>query len=126
MQWDGEATLRASPGSVARARGWLRREVARVRSVSDAVADTLELIVSELITNAVRAGCVEVHLRLRFEPDCVVVGVSDDAPGRPVEQRPSPDSPTGRGLMIIAAVAHDWGFDEFENGKQVWARVRLT
>ncbi len=91
-----------------------------MRRPESLVDDTL-LCVSELVTNAVRAGCVAIRLRVLVEPASVRVSVHDDAPGMPVKQDPPPWEAHGRGLLIVDAVAHDWGIEHATIGKEVWA-----
>lgn len=86
------------------------------------VDDTL-LCVSELVTNAVRAGCGAIHLRVLVEPACVRIGVHDDGPGKPMKQDPPPLSPHGRGLVIVDALADEWGVEHATIGKEVWAQL---
>ncbi|MFE0137330.1 ATP-binding protein [Streptomyces sp. NPDC059037] len=97
--------------------------------LSEAVAQ----IVAELAANAVTHGRVagrDFELRLTCEPppdDGVVrIEVSDcRTESRPPldPQLPSPEAESGRGLLLVAALASEWGVAEREVGKTVWARL---
>jgi len=80
---------------------------------------------SELVTNAVHAGCSNVTLELRVEDDAVRVAVVDDAPGRPTRRAAAPGDRNGRGLRLIEAVSRRWGVDAVAMGKSVWAEFAL-
>jgi anti-sigma regulatory factor (Ser/Thr protein kinase) len=84
------------------------------------------LCVSELVTNAVQAGCGQVTLRVDQAQHGVELAICDDAPGSPVLAPAALDSPHGRGLAIIAAVAADWGIREASPGKEVWVRLQAA
>jgi anti-sigma regulatory factor (Ser/Thr protein kinase) len=94
------------------------------------IADTVELIVSELITNAVSAAsgyqtAPYVRLRLRMGTDHVLVQVWDGNPQLPQQQPHDLDAESGRGLEIVAALSARWGAaPQPFGGKIVWAMVR--
>ncbi|TGB02619.1 ATP-binding protein [Streptomyces sp. MZ04] len=92
-------------------------------------------IVAELAANAVTHGRVagrDFELRLTCEPregGVVRVEVSDcRTESRPPlnPQLPAPDEESGRGLLLVAALASEWGVAEREVGKTVWARLALS
>lgn len=94
---------------------------------------TAELVVSELVTNAVRHGCVPgrlVALRLVYDLEkTVTIEVSDAGDRRP-PAAPSGDrrddlSESGRGLTLVAAFADAWGVRDRDIGKTVWARLTV-
>jgi anti-sigma regulatory factor (Ser/Thr protein kinase) len=104
----------------------------------DDVADTAELIVSELVTNAVRAsagltsseyagrwapGVPPVRMWLASDGENVVVQVWDASGQMPVVQHPGADVESGRGLELVEALASDWGCytPDRSSGKIVWA-----
>jgi anti-sigma regulatory factor (Ser/Thr protein kinase) len=85
------------------------------------LSETVELIVSELVTNAVQAstdpdgrprygeaGLPVVVLRLFTEGTYVLIEVWDDIPDAPVTERADPDHESGRGLTLIEAVSDRW------------------
>ena len=94
-------------------------------------ADVLEdarLLVSELVGNAVRYGRDEIILRLRAHPPGIGVAVTDHGEDMPTlpDGRPDPTAPSGRGLLIVAALASRWGVERIEDGrgKTVWFDLR--
>ena len=95
-----------------------------------AIADTVELIVSELVTNAVLASsgyqtAPYVRLRLRMGTDHVLVQVWDGNPQLPRQQPHDLDAESGRGLEIVATLSARWGAQPQPfGGKIVWAMVR--
>jgi anti-sigma regulatory factor (Ser/Thr protein kinase) len=90
----------------------------------EATAD-LEVVLSELITNAI------VHGRRPSAATCrlldggfIEVAVDDDGPGTPAVQAGDDRSTGGRGLAIVQALAVDWGVEPHDaDGKRVWARL---
>lgn len=83
------------------------------------------LIATELVTNAVHAGCTDGRMSWELEPDCLQLLVFDNAPGWPVMQHPGPDDTHGRGLRLIAAIATDRGTQTVDGGKLAWAALQL-
>jgi anti-sigma regulatory factor (Ser/Thr protein kinase) len=112
------------------ARGHARNVLADWGIRGDA-ADTIELVVSELVTNALQATIrlelavpSSVRLHLADASPYVLVEVADDAPAPPAQQHPEDAAEHGRGLMIVAAVCAEWGSYPVPGaGKVVWARI---
>jgi anti-sigma regulatory factor (Ser/Thr protein kinase) len=94
-------------------------------SESSDLADDLEIIVSELVTNAVLAGCIAMHVLLTLSPSCLRIDLRDDAPGWPTELNASPMDDHGRGLAIVSALASRWGVRRLRDAKEVWAELDL-
>jgi anti-sigma regulatory factor (Ser/Thr protein kinase) len=84
-----------------------------------------ELLVSELVTNALRHGRPPVELRIRTARGRVLrIEVLDGAVGEdPVPSEAPPDAISGRGLSIVAALAVRWGTEAAASGKVVWAEL---
>ena len=83
--------------------------------------DEVELLVSELATNAVLHARTPLRLtlcrrgrRLRIE-----VGDGDPTPPR-LNLRPNPLHPGGRGMCLVNSLADDWGVDVTDEGKTIW------
>jgi signal transduction histidine kinase len=87
------------------------------------LCDDLELIVSELVTNAVRAGSGRVHVSVETTDAKVIVRVTDDAAGWPEARRAGSDDTTGRGLPLVSAISRSWGVRLAGAGKVVWAEL---
>jgi anti-sigma regulatory factor (Ser/Thr protein kinase) len=86
----------------------------------------VETVVSELVTNAVRAsgqGGTAVTVLLVLTSLSVAVEVFDRAPGVPVRREPGQGAESGRGLALVAALSADWGWTPARGGKIVWAAV---
>ncbi|GIF14771.1 ATP-binding protein [Actinoplanes teichomyceticus] len=83
--------------------------------------DAAAVVVSELVTNAVRhgGGCVALHVEAHGER--VMVSVADGS--SVVPRRRDPDDVGGRGIALIEALSAGWTVHNHEGGKQV--RVRL-
>ncbi|MGW6741948.1 ATP-binding protein [Streptomyces sp. NPDC055025] len=94
--------------------------------------DSASLVVSELLANAVRYGRVssgrEIETRYLPRFGAVRIEVSDSSPCRPVLRGLDPDALDGRGLLLVAALADEWGVGERDDGvpgKVVWAELVL-
>jgi anti-sigma regulatory factor (Ser/Thr protein kinase) len=115
--------LAALPSAVACARGHARA-VALEWNLPPGQADTAELIVSELITNAIRAsvqrtpvGPPVVRLWLARDQDSVVIRVWDASPQMPVRRDAGPDDEAGRGLLLVDALSTGRGAYQQDDGK---------
>lgn len=89
----------------------------------DVVAPRLELVVSELFTNAVVHGRGPIQARLSVERDCVRVEIIDHGGGQP-RLRP-PTEPGGWGLRLVDQLADAWGSDVGDGRTLVWAEHGL-
>jgi anti-sigma regulatory factor (Ser/Thr protein kinase) len=103
------------------------------------LAEPAELIVSELVTNGVRAaadadgrpryddaGLPVVHLRLACDHARVVIEAWDSVARVPRVRQPDPEEESGRGLALIQALSDRWGWTTVPGwpGKVVWAELR--
>lgn len=88
--------------------------------------DTVALLTSELVTNAVLHACSPIEVTVEIRPGAVHVQVSDDLPG--LHQEPDGSRHGGRGLVLVAAMASDWGISARGEavGKSVWFEVART
>ncbi len=92
-------------------------------------ADAVVLVVSELASNVVRHARVPgrfFEVRLENLGDVCEVEVSDTCDAHPRLSAPGAKAESGRGLMLVAALAEKWGSRDRTTGKTVWARVPLT
>src|SRR5204863_5939142 len=113
------------PTSVGAARRFVR-DVLTTRQVGEKVVDVVELLTSEVVTNAiVHAGtgpelvvCVG-HERVRIE-------VHDAVSAVPFRLMADPYSSSGRGMAIVDELASDWGVEHIPEGKRVWFEVPVT
>lgn len=86
--------------------------------------EAVELLVSELMTNAIRAADGVVSLSLLSDLDHLRVEVWDRSAAPPVLGRADDDAEGGRGLFLVAAVSADWGWFPEQGGKTVWALIK--
>jgi anti-sigma regulatory factor (Ser/Thr protein kinase) len=120
--------LAALPTAPACARGHVR--VMAYEWGLPEVADTAELLVSELVTNAVQASArlrlvrqAVVRLWLACDRYSVVIHVWDGNDDMPESRDAAPDAERGRGLMLVEALSKDWGAYRAGNGKVVWVQI---
>jgi anti-sigma regulatory factor (Ser/Thr protein kinase) len=85
--------------------------------------DTILLLTSELVTNAVRHGSGPVTLHLSGGVHGLQVEVDDDGAGQPVLLDPDALTTGGRGLHLVDALSTRWGVDRHALGKTVWFRL---
>lgn len=92
----------------------------------EGITDAAELVVSELVTNAVVHACTASLLRLRIGDGHLRVELLDRAGTAPEPQRPGDTEEHGRGLMLVAALSSAWGIDPHPAGKLVWAELAVA
>ncbi|GAA5042967.1 anti-sigma regulatory factor (Ser/Thr protein kinase) [Thermocatellispora tengchongensis] len=109
------------PGEVTSA-AKARRIVRDHLRVCGDLADDCALIVSELVTNAVLHGGGAVRMRLTAREGWVYAEVGDDGAGLPRRGAGDLDATDGRGLLIVAGLAREWGVVRGPDlrGKTVW------
>jgi len=79
-----------------------------------------ELLVSELVTNAIKYAKGEILLRLILESDSLVCEVHDSSPALPRVLQVDRDAENGRGLHVVSQFAARWGARRTHSGKVVW------
>ncbi|WP_345670323.1 ATP-binding protein [Streptomyces similanensis] len=121
--------IRPDPAEVGRARRWARSRLAGSGIAADEpLAETLVLLVSELVTNAVvHTGCPAV-LRLSLpgtaaEAATVRLEVADASTRAPVPRCPDDDATGGRGLALVDGLADRWGWSAEGAGKRIWCEL---
>jgi anti-sigma regulatory factor (Ser/Thr protein kinase) len=94
-------------------------------SVPEATADSINLLASELVTNAVLYARPPFWLRLRRTAGQVMLEVHDGATFLPRRQRPTLTDEHGRGLQLVALLADRWGSRPTATGKVVWCMFAI-
>ncbi|MFE1443955.1 SpoIIE family protein phosphatase [Streptomyces sp. NPDC058739] len=117
--WD----LEAAPEAVSRVRADVSRQL-RTWGLEE-LDFTAELVVSELVTNAIRYGRPPIRLRL-IHDRTLLCEVSDDSNTTPHLRRARVFDEGGRGLLLVAQLADHWGTRHARHGKTVWAELTLT
>ncbi|MEF2526801.1 MULTISPECIES: SpoIIE family protein phosphatase [Streptomyces] len=84
-----------------------------------------ELLVSELVTNAIRYGEPPIQLRLIHEKKTLICEVSDASSTAPHMRRARTFDEGGRGLLLVAQLARRWGTRHAAVGKTIWAEQSL-
>ncbi|WP_327325852.1 PAS domain-containing SpoIIE family protein phosphatase/ATP-binding protein [Streptomyces sp. NBC_01210] len=118
----GDWRLPREPRSVGRA-----RELARAQLITwglEALVDTVELLVSELVTNALRYGEDEIRLRL-LRDRTLVCEVWDAGLVQPRRRRARDTDEGGRGLQLVGLLSAAWGSRRTPRGKTVWFELAL-
>ncbi|MDB1086924.1 SpoIIE family protein phosphatase [Streptomyces sp. ACA25] len=87
--------------------------------------DSVELLVSEVVTNAVRYAERPVTLRL-LRTDVLRCEVGDDVPQLPRLRQAGPADEGGRGLYLVQRLARNWGATRLSTGKLVWFEVAMS
>ncbi|MFC7306411.1 ATP-binding protein [Streptomyces monticola] len=122
--------LPRTPRSASRARALLREQLTEWK-VDGEVADTAQLLLSELVTNSIRHGRVppgrEIGVRLARYEGRVRVEVADASNALPEPRQAGLDEEDGRGLALVIALADRWGCCPRRHGigKATWAELVL-
>ncbi|MFK0116513.1 ATP-binding protein [Streptomyces sp. NPDC090994] len=124
--------IRPDPAEVGRARRWARSRLtgAGIRD-DEPLAETLVLLVSELVTNAVVHTGRPAVLRLCLpekkpeaaEDATVRLEVADASGRAPVFRCADGDATGGRGLALVDGLADRWGWSRDETGKRIWCEL---
>jgi anti-sigma regulatory factor (Ser/Thr protein kinase) len=131
-----ELQLASVPSAVASARRFT--ELSLRKQDLDEIIDDAQLIISELVTNAIKATGITatqadygspderpVIARLRVSSLVLRIEVWDRDIRPPVPALPDLLDESGRGLMLVAAIAAAWGHVPFADGKVTWAEIRI-
>ncbi|MFC9842436.1 SpoIIE family protein phosphatase [Streptomyces sp. NPDC060223] len=87
---------------------------------------TTELVVSELVTNAIRYGESPIRLRLIHDATTLICEVSDSSHTAPHLRRARTFDEGGRGLLLVAQLTQRWGSRHTADGKTIWAELTLV
>ncbi|MFJ8506956.1 ATP-binding protein [Streptomyces avermitilis] len=94
--------------------------------LNDELMHTVELVISELVTNAVRhAGTGKVSLSVQLVQAGLRIEVDDSNPVLPQLCLPDEYAENGRGLFLVAALADRYGAEPTPTGKRCWAEIAL-
>ncbi|WP_344829557.1 SpoIIE family protein phosphatase [Actinocorallia longicatena] len=115
-------TLPNDPAAVRRARGLVRTQL-DLWGLED-LSYTTELLVSELVTNALRYSPGTLELRLLLERG-LVIEVMDRSAALPRLRRAADDDEGGRGLLVVSEYARRWGARRTALGKAVWCELPI-
>ncbi|MFJ7074996.1 SpoIIE family protein phosphatase [Streptomyces sp. NPDC098781] len=118
----GDWTLPREPRSVGRAREYARGQL--LSWDMEPLVDTTELLVSELVTNALRYGEGEIRLRLLLDRT-LVCEVWDSGLVQPRRRRARDTDEGGRGLQLVGLLSAAWGSRRTPRGKTVWFELPL-
>jgi hypothetical protein len=119
--------LECSPTTPQRVRSWLRSKLAVVLDDSPGatgLVDDALLCTTELVTNALQAECTTATVRYALTEAVLRLTVHDDARGLPHLRTPTPTDTSGRGLLLVSAIAHQSGVTQTSSGKEVWAEIQ--
>ncbi|MGY5010927.1 SpoIIE family protein phosphatase [Streptomyces sp. 900105755] len=113
----------ADPEQVAGARTLATGQLAAWKL--DELSFTTELVVSELVTNAVRYGGDPIQLRLIRDTRMLICEVSDGSSTAPHLRRARVFDEGGRGLLLVARLTQRWGTRQTSAGKTIWCEQEL-
>jgi anti-sigma regulatory factor (Ser/Thr protein kinase) len=126
---DASRTVRVpwSASSVAVVRRTIVQDL-QERGVSTVTVDESEIVVSELVSNAIRHArpLSDGSLRVHWKVKAGVVEVEVTDGGGDTTPRPAPRTvwaASGRGLRIVRSLAHEWGVADDRYGSTVWASL---
>ncbi|MGW7244327.1 SpoIIE family protein phosphatase [Streptomyces sp. NPDC054804] len=108
----------ADPAAVSKARRWISRQLS-IWGLDDLLFAT-EVIVSELVTNAIRYGRPPMELRL-IRHHVLVCEVTDSSSTQPRLRRARTTDEGGRGLFLVSQLGGRWGCRHGQNGKTIWS-----
>jgi len=95
------------------------------RNGGDSAVDVAGLLTSELVTNAVIHSATSVGLLAILSEHRLRVEASDRSPTAPVVRTAAPDDTSGRGLVVVASLSTEWGYEMHPTGKSVWFELAL-
>lgn len=111
------------PQTPGQARQVTRQAVAEAGWRGD--AEGAVLCASELVANAIKHTGEVTRFEVIVSPSGLRVEVDDEGAGEPAARPVSRATSSGRGLLIVEALAYRWGVLRHESGKTVWFEMRL-
>ena len=110
--------LSPEPPSAARARRFVEETLARWEC--EELLDTVKLLVSELVGNAVAYARSDVEVAVKLLPDRLRIEVADESADWLRRRAASGDAVSGRGIDVVETLAESWGVSPRRGGKAVW------
>ena len=107
--------LPSQPTSPGQARAFVR-DVLTGWHIDGGVREDAELLITELVTNAIIHAHSEVTVKVRRDEDVIRFSVFDRGPGEIRLRRPAPKEVTGRGLLFLDQIASEWTVDPDPDG----------
>ncbi|MET7519648.1 ATP-binding protein [Streptomyces sp. NPDC005480] len=120
--WDASWPLQRELTSASRARHLVTAQLGDW--ALDELVDTAELLVSELVTNALRHTQGPLRLNLRVRHSRLLCEVEDTEPAGPVRNVVDPDAEGGRGTELLDLLADAWGSIRTATGKTTWFELQ--
>ncbi|MFJ7949298.1 SpoIIE family protein phosphatase [Streptomyces sp. NPDC096354] len=117
--------LVADPAVVSRARALALATGQLAQRGLDYLSPSTELIVSELVTNAIQHSSGTIGLRL-IHHEALICEVYDTSTSYPRLRHPHTMDENGRGLLLVSQLSHRWGTRHTPEGKLIWAEQPLT
>jgi anti-sigma regulatory factor (Ser/Thr protein kinase) len=128
--WQGSRRYGCNRAAPRQARDFATEHLRAVLGNSAAateVIDDAEVVISELVTNAINSNCADITLTVDVHRDHLQLAVRDNGPGLPLPQHPGPTDPHGRGLQIVEQLSTSWRVDTHDlDGKTVWATLAVA
>jgi hypothetical protein len=122
--WSHHITLDDQPLSASRARAFVRQQL--MGHGLAYLTDEVELVVSELATNAMRHARTAFTGSLHGFEQTLLLDVEDGSRALPARVAVADVLDThGRGLAIVDRLCRDWGMEALPDGKTVWAEFNL-
>ena len=123
-RWSHETDLASQTSSVSQARAFVALQL-RAHDLAN-MADDLQLVVSELATNAMLHAQTPYTVSLRAFDATLRLEVLDGSSAVPSMKVAGPLDTYGRGVMIVQALSRDWGIlSRTSGGKTVWAEFDI-
>jgi anti-anti-sigma regulatory factor len=116
--------LKPVPRSLVKARSLVKRACTGWKV--DTVADRAQIVTTELVANALRHAGTPMELTVSLRQRALHLSVRDGCESAPRLGQEDELGIDGRGLKIVEALANGWGSTPTENGKVVWATLRLV
>jgi hypothetical protein len=122
---DARARFRAGPDAPFAARRFVAGLLACRPFAGRVDPDDVQLVVSELATNAVVHAGTPFSISVSSDGAVMRIEVSDWSAAPPVMRDGAVGALSGRGLRLVAAVSGNWGVEPGPDGKTVWAELPL-